>query len=108
VLITGIRVRTLFPYEGQRDVDLSFNENMVVVAHPAKDPSSPWWYGLLVDGGQKGWFPHDYVSEMKREPTNLPAEFPADPKTSKPRRCTRMPVPRQKNSPLRKATSSSS
>lgn len=66
-LITGIRVRTLFPYEGQRDVDLSFNENMVVIAHPAKDSSSPWWYGLLVDGGNKGWFPHDYVTEMQRE-----------------------------------------
>lgn len=58
-------MRTLFDYEGQRDVDLSFKENMVIIAHPAKDPSSAWWYGLLVDGGAKGWFPHDYVKEMQ-------------------------------------------
>ena len=63
----GIRVRTLYPYDGQRDVDLSFTENVVIVAHPAKDASSPWWYGLLVDGVGKGWFPHSYVEEMHRE-----------------------------------------
>ena len=62
-----IRVRTVYPYDGQRDVDLSFAENVVVLAHPAKDASSPWWYGTLVKSGEKGWFPHDYVQEMKRE-----------------------------------------
>jgi hypothetical protein len=64
---TGLRVRTLFDYEGQREVDLSFKENMAIIAHPAKDPSGAWWYGMLVDGGQKGWFPHDYVKEMQSE-----------------------------------------
>jgi hypothetical protein len=63
----GLRVRTLYPYEGQRDVDLSFKENVVIIAHPSKDDSSPWWYGMVVDGGAKGWFPHNYVEEMKRE-----------------------------------------
>jgi hypothetical protein len=60
-------VRTLYTYEGQRDVDLSFKENVVIAAHPAKDESSPWWYGTLVDEGKSGWFPHTYVEEMKRE-----------------------------------------
>lgn len=63
-------MRTLFDYEGQRDVDLSFKENMVIIAHPAKDPSSAWWYGMLVDGGNKGWFPHDYVKEMQSRSTS--------------------------------------
>jgi len=63
--MTGLRVRTLYPYEGQRDVDLTFKEDTVIVAHPAKDASSPWWYGLVVDGGARGWFPHDYVEEIK-------------------------------------------
>ena len=60
-------MRTLYPYDGQRDVDLTFKEDTVIVAHPAKDASSPWWYGLVVDGGAKGWFPHDYVEEIKGE-----------------------------------------
>ena len=42
---------------------------MVIVAHPAKDDSSPWWFGMLVDGGGKGWFPHTYVEEMHGEST---------------------------------------
>ena len=40
---------------------------MVIEAHPAKDPESPWWYGTLVKEGKKGWFPHTYVEEMSRE-----------------------------------------
>ena len=59
-----MRVRTLFAYEGQREVDLSFKENVAIVAHPAKDESSPWWYGMLVEEGRKGWFPHSYVEQM--------------------------------------------
>jgi hypothetical protein len=46
---------------------LSFIENVVIEAHPAKDSESPWWYGTLVKEGRKGWFPHTYVEEMKRE-----------------------------------------
>ena len=65
--LLAIRVRTLFPYDGQRDVDLSFIENVVIEAHPAKDAQSPWWYGTLVKEGKKGWFPHTYVDELKRE-----------------------------------------
>ncbi|KAK4688172.1 actin cytoskeleton-regulatory complex protein PAN1, partial [Tremellales sp. Uapishka_1] len=64
-LTKEIRVRTLFPYEGQRDADLSFIENVVILAHPAKDESSPWWYGTLAKEGKKGWFPHSYVEEMQ-------------------------------------------
>ena len=62
-----IRVRTLYPYEGQRDVHLSFAENVVIAAHPAKDPNGEWWYGTTVKSGEKGWFPHSFVSELGRE-----------------------------------------
>ncbi|KAL7419920.1 hypothetical protein Q5752_005838 [Cryptotrichosporon argae] len=62
---TSLRVRSLYAYEGQRDVDLSFKEDTVLVAHPAKDADSPWWYGIVVDGGAKGWFPKDYVQELE-------------------------------------------
>lgn len=65
-------MRTLFPYDGQRDVDLSFIENVVIEAHPAKDPQSPWWYGTLVKEGKKGWFPHTYVDELKRKCPPIP------------------------------------
>ncbi|ORY26048.1 hypothetical protein BCR39DRAFT_542389 [Naematelia encephala] len=62
---SNIRARTLFAYEGQRDVDLTFKEDVVMVCHKAKDPSSDWWYGMLVNGGEKGWVPKAYVEEIK-------------------------------------------
>ncbi|WWC87443.1 uncharacterized protein L201_002332 [Kwoniella dendrophila CBS 6074] len=59
-----LRVRSLFEFAGTRDVDLSFKEDVVLEAHPAKDASSAWWYGTLVKEGSKGWFPKDYVEEL--------------------------------------------
>ncbi|KAK8861200.1 hypothetical protein IAR55_002019 [Kwoniella newhampshirensis] len=47
-----------------RDVDLSFQENVVILAHPARDENSDWWYGLSVKEGSKGWFPRNYVEVM--------------------------------------------
>jgi hypothetical protein len=52
-------------YRDWRLTCLAFGENVVVVANPAKDASSPWWYGTLAKGEGKGWFPHSYVEEMK-------------------------------------------
>ena len=66
-LTTALRVRTVFPYEAQRDQDLSFIENVVIEAHPAKDPMGAWWYGTLVKEGKKGWFPSAYIEEMSRK-----------------------------------------
>ncbi|WWD16911.1 hypothetical protein CI109_101343 [Kwoniella shandongensis] len=60
----ALRVRSLYEFQGTRDVDLSFKENVVILAHPAKDQSSDWWYGLSVKEGSKGWFPKSYVEEM--------------------------------------------
>lgn len=62
---TTIRVRSLYAFDGQREVDLSFKENMVLMAHPAKDEGSPWWYGMLLQEGKSGWFPNNYVEEIK-------------------------------------------
>ncbi|RXK39792.1 hypothetical protein M231_02985 [Tremella mesenterica] len=63
-LTKTIRVRSMYAYEGQRDVDLSFKENVVIEAHPAKDASSDWWYGTLINEAKTGWFPHSYVEEI--------------------------------------------
>ncbi|KAG9035365.1 hypothetical protein FRB95_011385 [Tulasnella sp. JGI-2019a] len=54
------RARTLYPYEAQRDEEISFLENYVVLAHPSKSGDA-WWYGTLVQGGKKGFFPNAYV-----------------------------------------------
>lgn len=61
-----IRVRTLYPYAGQRDEDLSFEENALVLAHPGKDGGNDWMYGTLLTGaaGKKGLFPKAYVAEV--------------------------------------------
>lgn len=61
----SVRVRALYPYEGQREVDLNFGENVVIEAYKAKDPSSAWWYGTVVKDNHSGWFPSSYVAEMQ-------------------------------------------
>lgn len=61
-----VRVRTLYPYEAQRDEDLGFLENTVLMAHPAKDAGSDWWYGTVLTDptGKKGTFPRAYVQSI--------------------------------------------
>ena len=56
--------RSLYAYEGQRGEDLSFAEGVVILAHLAKDPSSPWWYGAIASSGAKGWFPASYIESI--------------------------------------------
>ncbi|SPO31627.1 related to Intersectin 1 [Ustilago trichophora] len=67
-----VRVRTLYGYAGQRDEDLNFEENDVLLAHPATDKDSAWWYGSLAGGSKKGFFPRSYV-----EPIDKPAKAKA-------------------------------
>lgn len=67
-LARTVRVRTLYGYAGQRDEDLTFEENDILSAHPPKDASSDWWYGSLNGGAKKGFFPRSYVEPIdKRE-----------------------------------------
>ena len=61
-----VRVRTLYGYTGQRDEDLTFEENVILSAHPAKDASSAWWYGSLASGAKKGFFPRSYVEPIDK------------------------------------------
>jgi len=63
-LTRTVRVRTLYSYAGQRDEDLTFEENDIVSAHPAKDATSDWWYGSLASGAKKGFFPRSYVEAI--------------------------------------------
>ncbi|GAA5957438.1 hypothetical protein JCM21900_003306 [Sporobolomyces salmonicolor] len=63
-----IRMRSLYTYEGQRDEDLSFEENRVILANPAKDEESAWWYGVIETSGKKGWIPKAYVEEIAAQP----------------------------------------
>ncbi|EJU05869.1 hypothetical protein DACRYDRAFT_113893 [Dacryopinax primogenitus] len=56
-------VRTLYAYQGQRDADLTFQENFVIAAHPAK-AGGDWWYGEVATTGALGFFPRSYVEEM--------------------------------------------
>jgi len=54
------RVRTLYPYDGQRAEDLSFGENLVITAHASKT-GSHWWHGTILSSGKSGFFPKTYV-----------------------------------------------
>lgn len=69
-----VRVRTLYGYAGQRDEDLSFEENDVLSAHPARDADSAWWYGSLASGSKKGFFPRSYVEPIDK-PTKAKALY---------------------------------
>lgn len=55
----------MYAYDGQRAEDISFAENEIILAHPAKDVDSPWEYGTLVGSGKKGWFPSSYVESIE-------------------------------------------
>lgn len=61
---TEFRVRSLYPYEGQRADDLSFVENLIITAHPSKT-GGDWWYGTIVKDGKSGFFPQTYVQMVE-------------------------------------------
>lgn len=65
-----LRVRTLYGYSGQRDEDLTFEENDILSAHPPKDASSDWWYGSVASGSKKGFFPRSYVEPIDNRKLN--------------------------------------
>jgi hypothetical protein len=64
-LSNEIRVRSLYPYAGQRDEDLDFDTNTIIVAHPSKS-GGDWWYGTTVKDGKAGFFPQTYVQKVKQ------------------------------------------
>ncbi|KAH8829709.1 hypothetical protein DL96DRAFT_1669029 [Flagelloscypha sp. PMI_526] len=49
--------------QGDGPDDLSFPENLVLLANPSKS-GGDWWYGTLVKSGKKGLFPKTYVQEV--------------------------------------------
>ncbi|KAF9806131.1 hypothetical protein IEO21_08793 [Rhodonia placenta] len=63
--LTEYHVRSLYPYEGQRAEDLSFAENLMLIAHPSKS-GGEWWYGTLVRDGKSGFFPKTYVAQIEQ------------------------------------------
>lgn len=67
-------MRSIFTYEGQRGEDLSFPENRVILANPAKD-GGDWWYGELAATGAKGWLPKAYLEEIKGSYNLLDGSF---------------------------------
>ncbi|KAG8217055.1 hypothetical protein J3R82DRAFT_5048 [Butyriboletus roseoflavus] len=64
-LSTELRVRSLYPYEGQRTEDLDFDTNTIIVAHPSRS-GGDWWYGTTAKDGKAGFFPRTYVQEVEQ------------------------------------------
>ncbi|KAG6375732.1 hypothetical protein JVT61DRAFT_2578 [Boletus reticuloceps] len=62
---TELRVRSLYPYAAQRDEDLDFDINTVIIAHPSKS-GGDWWYGTTVKDGKVGFFPQTYVQKVEQ------------------------------------------
>ncbi|KIK93045.1 hypothetical protein PAXRUDRAFT_537374, partial [Paxillus rubicundulus Ve08.2h10] len=62
---TEFRVRSLYQYEGQREEDLGFAENVIIIAHPSKS-GGDWWYGTTVKDGKSGFFPQTYVQGVEQ------------------------------------------
>jgi len=78
--IAEYRVRTLYPYDGQRAEDLcassprlsdlvlipfaAFVENLVVTAYASKS-GGDWWYGTVISNGKTGFFPKTYVQILE-------------------------------------------
>lgn len=60
-----IRSRALYSYDAQREEDLGFAENDILLINPAKDHESSWWYGKHERTGAAGWLPKEFVEEIK-------------------------------------------
>ncbi|KAF4578312.1 hypothetical protein EYR36_000119 [Pleurotus pulmonarius] len=57
------RVRTLYPYTGDSGDDLTFGENLILIANPSKS-GGDWWYGTIIKDGKSGLFPKTYVEAV--------------------------------------------
>ncbi|TXT04229.1 hypothetical protein VHUM_04227 [Vanrija humicola] len=73
---TILRVRTLYNYETSFSGDLPFQENVVLVANPAKDPNGPWWYATLPNG-KAGWIPGSFVEKFTATPARAVYDYAA-------------------------------
>jgi hypothetical protein len=78
--IAEYRVRTLYPYDGQRAEDLcvsssqlsdllltrfaAFVENLVITAYTSKS-GGDWWHGTIISNGKSGFFPKTYVQTIE-------------------------------------------
>ena len=78
--IAEYRVRTLYPYDGQRVEELcasspqpssrlltcfaAFVENLVIAAYASRS-GGDWWYGTVISNGKTGFFPKEYVQTLE-------------------------------------------
>ncbi|KAF7350710.1 Kinase-like protein [Mycena sanguinolenta] len=60
---TELRVRSLYTYEGEGAEDITFAENVILIANPSKT-GGEWWYGKSLRDGASGMFPRTYVQEI--------------------------------------------
>ncbi|EKM83232.1 hypothetical protein AGABI1DRAFT_118549 [Agaricus bisporus var. burnettii JB137-S8] len=58
------RVRSLYAFEGEGTDDLSFTENVILIANPSKS-GGDWWFGRNVVSGKSGLFPKTYIEIVK-------------------------------------------
>ncbi|CAK5279140.1 unnamed protein product [Mycena citricolor] len=58
-----LRVRSLYAYQGDGPDDLSFSDNIILLANPSKS-GGDWWFGKSLRDGSKGLFPKTYVQEI--------------------------------------------
>ncbi|KAF7298359.1 Actin cytoskeleton-regulatory complex protein [Mycena kentingensis (nom. inval.)] len=62
-----LKVRTLYAYEADGAEDITFGENVILIANPSKS-GGEWWYGRSVSDGRTGMFPKTYVAEINPMP----------------------------------------
>jgi len=58
------RVRSLYAFEGDGPEDLSFGENLIIIANPSKS-GGEWWYGTIITSSKSGLFPKTYVEVVE-------------------------------------------
>ncbi|KAK2460698.1 hypothetical protein APHAL10511_007168 [Amanita phalloides] len=61
---TEFRARTLYPFAGDGPDELSFEENVTLVANPSKS-GGDWWHGRLIGTGKSGLFPKTFVQVIE-------------------------------------------
>ncbi|KAL0078645.1 hypothetical protein J3Q64DRAFT_1664753 [Phycomyces blakesleeanus] len=64
VIEEAFRARALYGFTKEREDDLGFQENDIIVVQPFQDEASDWWYGTNEDTKESGYFPKTYVETI--------------------------------------------
>ncbi|KAI9022188.1 hypothetical protein CLU79DRAFT_751554 [Phycomyces nitens] len=91
VIEEAFRSRALYGFTKEREDDLGFQENDIIVVQPFQDEASDWWYGTNEDTKESGYFPKTYVETIAPASANSTLAVPIPIKNAVPAQSVEKP-----------------